>query len=150
MKRLLIAAISAIALLGASLLSAHAQGTQLCYTVNGSSCAPGVQSSQSVAINIASATTTQLVALSTSKSIFVTHWDVIAGGTGNFTLVYGSGTACGTGTTSLTGAYPLIAQAGISAGTGTGPIILVPKGKALCVTTSTSVQFSGSLSYVQF
>ena len=121
-----------------------------CYTTNGTNCTPGIQASSSVVISISTATTTELVALSASKSIFVTSWDIIAGGTGNFTLVYGSGTNCGTGTTSLTGAYPLTAQAGISKGTGTGVVLIVPKGKALCATTSQAVQMSGSVSYVQF
>lgn len=121
-----------------------------CFTTNGSNCVPGIQASNSVAISISTATTTQLVALDTAKTIYVTSWDIIAGGTGNFTLVYGSGSNCGTGTTSLTGAYPLTAQAGISKGTGTGIVIAVPKGKALCATTSQAVQMSGSVSYVQF
>lgn len=129
---------------------ALAQGTQLCYTSNGTNCLPGVQASLSTPINIASGTTTQLVALDVNRSIYVTHWDVMAGGTGTFKLVYGTGTNCATGATDLTGAYPLIAQAGISAGSGTGPVILVPKGKALCATTSAAVQYSGVVSYVKF
>ena len=131
--------------------AAEAQSrSSLCYTTNGSNCVPAIQASNSVAINISTATTTELVALSTTKTIFVTSWDVMGGGTGNFTLVYGSGTACGTGTTSLTGAYPIIAQAGISKGNGTGVVLALPLGKALCATTSANVQMSGSVSFVQF
>lgn len=112
--------------------------------------APLVQASASAAISVATATTTQLVALSGTTSIYVTHFDVIAGGTGNITFVYGTGAACATGTTSLTGAYNLTAQAGISAGVGLGPVLVVPAGKALCVTTSAAVQMSGAVSYSQF
>lgn len=104
----------------------------------------------SVAINVSTATTTQLVALSGSTVIYVTSYDVIAGGTGNITFVYGTGSNCGTGTTSLTGAYPLTAQAGIAKGSGIGTILKVPAGNALCVTTSAAVQMSGSVSYQQF
>lgn len=130
---------------------AFAQGPQrICYTTDGSNCVPAVQASNSVAISIAGATTTQLVALSSGKKIYVTAWNVIAAGTGNFTLVYGTGTNCGTGTTALTGAYPLIAQAGITVGDGTGIVLIIPAGRALCAVTSTSVQFSGSVSYAQF
>lgn len=129
----------------------NAQGLQkLCYTTNGTNCVPAIQAAASVAINISTATTTQLVALATNKVIFITSWDVISGGTGNFTLVYGTGSNCGTGTTSLTGPYPLTAQAGISKGDGTGIVLLVPPGNALCATTSASVQMSGSVSYAQF
>lgn len=104
----------------------------------------------SVAINVSTATTTQLVALSGSTKIYVTSFDVIAGGTGNITFVYGTGASCGTGTTSLTGAYNLTAQAGIAKGSGVGAVLVVPAGKALCVTTSAAVQMSGSVSYQQF
>jgi hypothetical protein len=104
----------------------------------------------SVPINVSTATTTQLVAISGTTSIYVTSYDVIAGGAGNITFEYGTGSACGTGTTPLTGAYPLVAQAGIAKGDGTGTVLKVPAGNALCVLTSASVQYSGSVSYQQF
>lgn len=109
-----------------------------------------IQANASVAINVSTATTTQLVALSGSTKIYVTSFDVISGGTGNITFVYGTGSNCGTGTTSLTGSYNLIAQAGIAKGNGLGPVLVVPAGNALCVTTSAAVQMSGSVSYTQF
>ena len=131
--------------------AAEAQSrSSLCYTTNGTNCVLAIQASNSNAINISTATTTELIALDANKTIYVTSWDVMAGGTGNFTLVFGSGTACGTGTTSLTGAYPLIAQAGIAKGNGLGIVLAIPKGKALCATTSANVQMSGSVSFVQF
>lgn len=147
MKRLLIA----LALLGASLISANAQSrSSLCYTTNGTNCVLAIQASNSNPIDISTATTTELIALNVDKTIFLTSWDVMAGGTGTIRLVYGSGTACGTGTTNLTGAYPLIAQAGIAKGNGLGIVLAIPKGKALCATTNANVQYSGSVSFVQF
>lgn len=146
MKRLILGIILA---LGVS-FNAYAQGTKLCYTSNGVNCIAGVQAAKSVAIDISTATTTELVALDTTKAIYVTSWNVIVNGTGTFKLVYGSGTACGTGTTALTGAYPLTTQTGLAPGDGLGPIILVPLGKALCATTSANIQHSGSVSYAQF
>jgi hypothetical protein len=104
----------------------------------------------SVAISVSTATTTQLVAISGSTKIYVTSFDVIAGGTGNITFEYGTGSTCGTGTTTLTGAYNLTAQAGIAKGNGLGAILVVPAGNALCVLTSAAVQMSGSVSYQQF
>lgn len=109
-----------------------------------------IQADSSAAINVSSATTTQIVALSSAKKIYVTAFDVIAGGTGNITFVYGTGSNCGTGTTSLTGAYPLTAQAGIAKGNGLGPVLVVPASNALCVTTSAAVQMSGSVAYTRF
>jgi hypothetical protein len=109
-----------------------------------------IQADSSVPINVSTATTTQLVALSAGKKIYVTAADVVAGGTGNVTFEYGTGTNCATGTTVLTGAYPLTAQAGLSKGGGLGPVWVVPSGNALCVLTSAAVQYSGSVAYTQF
>jgi hypothetical protein len=109
-----------------------------------------IQADASAAISVSTATTTQIVALSSSKKIYVSSFDVIAGGTGNITFVYGTGSNCGTGTTSLTGAYNLTAQAGIAKGNGLGAVLVVPASNALCVTTSAAVQMSGSVAYTQF
>lgn len=147
MKRLL----ASLFLLALGVSYANAQGPQsLCYTTNGVNCVPAVQASNSVAISVSTATTTEVIPLVSGKRIYVTSWDIIAGGTGTITIKYGTGSSCGTGTTSLTGAYPLIAQAGIVKGNGLGAVLFVPAGNALCITTSAAVQMSGSLSYVQF
>jgi hypothetical protein len=108
------------------------------------------QGAATAAINVSTATTTQLVALSGTTKIYVTGLTVVAGGTGNITFVYGTGSACGTGTTSLSGAIPLIANAGLSLGSGLGAVLMVPAGQALCITTSAAVQMSGFVTYAQF
>jgi hypothetical protein len=84
-----------------------------------------IQADASAAISVSTATTTQIVALSSTKKIYVTSFDVIAGGTGNITFEYGTGSNCGTGTTVLTGAYNLTAQAGIAKGNGLGAVLVV-------------------------
>ena len=104
----------------------------------------------SAAINISTSTTTQLVALAAAQAIYVTHFDVIAGGTGTIQFVYGTGANCGTGQAVLTGAYPLTAQVGIVAGVGLGAVLVVPAGNALCAVTVGAVQYSGAVSYGQF
>lgn len=109
-----------------------------------------IQADASVSINISTATTTQLVALSSGKKIYVTNYKVVAGGTGNFQFVYGTGSNCGTGTTALEGANNLTAQTGSADGGGLGPILVVPASNALCATTSAAVQMSGHLSYTRF
>lgn len=109
-----------------------------------------IQADQSVPITMSTATTTEFVALSGSTKIYITSFDFIAAGTTNVTLKYGTGTNCGTGTTSLTGAYTLIAQAGIAKGNGIGPVLVVPAGNAFCVTNSQAIVIGGSISYTQF
>jgi hypothetical protein len=140
----------AAALLSVSLAHAQASVRAGCFTTNGNNCVPAVQASASVPINVSTATTTQLVAISGTATIFVTAFDLVGGGTGNATLVYGTGSNCATGTTSLTGPYPLVAQTVITKGSGHGPVLVVPSGNALCITTSAAVQLSGSVSYAQF
>lgn len=125
-------------------------GTEMSGVRSGSSMVSLTQPNTTAAINVSTATTTQLVALSSGQVIHVASLSVIAGGTGNITFVYGTGASCGTGTTSLTGAYPLIANAGLSVGGGLGAVLVVPAGNALCVTTSAAVQMSGHVTYTQF
>jgi len=105
---------------------------------------------QSAKIDVSTATTTELVALSGSTKIYVTSFDIVSGGAGTAKFVHGTGSNCGTSTTDLTGAYPLAAQAGIAKGSGFGVILVIPAGKALCIVTTGGVQMSGSISYMQF
>ena len=86
------------------------------------------------------------------KKTYITGWDVISAGSANFTLEYGTQTSvpCDTGTTALTGAYPLSAQAGISKrGQSWGRVHCPGQQPSLRVRLA-SVQMSGSLSYTQF
>ncbi len=123
---------------------------RLCYTTTGNNCVEAIQGSASKPISQTSASTVEIIPLVATKSIYITSFDFMSGGTLNATLVYGTGTNCGTGTTALTGAYPLIAQAGISKGNGVGIILVVPVSNAVCLTASGSSQVSGSISYAQF
>lgn len=130
---------------------ANAQSTQqLCYTSNGSNCIQSVAASKSVPINTNTATTTELVALSGTKSIFVTSFELVATAANTAKFVYGTGTACGTGQQNLTGAYGLTTFSILSKGNGLGAILFVPSGNALCIITTAAQQLSGSLSYSQF
>lgn len=104
----------------------------------------------SAAVNISTATTTRIVTGLSNKSVYVTQWNVIAGGTGNITWVAGTGATCGTGTVNLTGAYNLTAQVGAVIGTGYGAVLVLPPGFSLCATTSAAVQISGSVAYAIF
>jgi len=113
-----------------------------------------VQGASTVPITATAAGTVQLVALASGKSIYVTHMHVIAATAASFSLVYGTGTACGTGTTYLDGAsgntMAFTANSGLSAGVGLGPVYVVPAGNALCAVFSTAANYAGSLTYSQF
>lgn len=109
-----------------------------------------IQADTSASISVSTATTTQLVALSSGKKIYITAWDIFVAGADNITLEYGTGSTCGTGTTVLTGAYNFLANQGIARGSGLGVLLVVPASNALCIVTSAAVQASGSLAYTQF
>ena len=103
----------------------------------------------SAAIDISTATTTKIITGITGRWTYITSFNVIASGSGNFQLVYGTGSTCGTGTTRLTGDYNLTAQAGLVVGSGIAPALVVPTGNDVCVVTSAAVQMSGSIAYAQ-
>ena len=114
-----------------------------------------VQGNQTVGVSATSATTTTLVSLVTGKAIYVTHAHIVASAAANFQLVYGTGTACGTGTVYLDGAsgnpMAFAANGGFSAGSGLGPVYVIPAGNALCLITATGgVNYAGSITYTQF
>jgi hypothetical protein len=97
-----------------------------------------------VAINISTAATTQLVALSAGQKIYVCKVLVIEAGTTNVTLETGTGASCGTNTTALTGPMPLSWYEP----SGTTPNYVSSTGYALCLVNSAAVQVSGSILYV--
>lgn len=100
-------------------------------------------------INIATATTTELIAASGSKTIYVSGGLVYAGGTGDFTFKAGTGSSCGTGTRSVSGPIPLKDQGGFFLGGGLGVQLRLRAGEALCATTSAAVQISGWLVFAR-
>lgn len=117
---------------------------------SGSGCFTIPVADASIPISSSSAATTVIVPGVVNKRIFVTNFNLYAGGTANGSFIYGSGTTCGTGTTSLTGVYTMTTQGNISVGGGLGPVLVVPAGKDLCFVNSASVLLAGSLSFAQF
>ena len=104
----------------------------------------------SVAVNISTATTTQIVALAASQKIYITGGVLVSSGANTVTLKYGTGAACGTGTTSISGAMDFTAQTGIGFNSGFGPSLVIPSAQAFCITTSAAVQLSGWITYAQY
>jgi hypothetical protein len=109
-------------------------------------------------VNVTTATTTQLVALSAGKVIYVCGGDltinsiVTTATTAQFE--YGTGSSCSTGTTVLTG---LFGGGGITAGI---PLVVpipgdytsfsAPAGNALClVSAGATINIQGFISYIQ-
>jgi hypothetical protein len=102
-----------------------------------------------VAISTASSGNTQLVALNGSEVIYACSYDFMAADAVNFRFVYGTGTACATGETGITGLYPLTAQAGLVRSASGSIQWKGAAANAVCVELSAAVQVSGVFSYVR-
>jgi hypothetical protein len=100
-----------------------------------------VNSSVTTDVNMSTATTTQIVALSGSNYIRFSY-HLMAAGTTNVSIVYGTGTNCGSGTTTIDGPLPLTAQTGM-----VGNDEVIPPGNALCILNGSASQIGGEVSW---
>jgi hypothetical protein len=99
-------------------------------------------------INSSSSGDVQVVAASGSQSIYITNYLLFSSGTTTAQFDYGTGSNCASGTTTVDGPISLIAQTGVSAGSGLGAVIAIPSGNALCLNLGTgSVQVGGHVSW---
>lgn len=106
---------------------------------------------QSVAINQTGLNgNAELVALTGGQTIYVCGFNFVSSGTANIRLVYGTGSACATGETSITGAYPLIANTGIAVSNGGAIQAKTAVSNALCIETSAAVDVRGLATYAKF
>jgi hypothetical protein len=126
-------------------------------------CAASNTQPLNVAVNISggSAATTQVIALSAGKQIFLCEWTLTIGSTATTatTLLfeYGTGTNCATSPTALTGAMgSLTATAGpaimLINGPYSGSTFVTPAGKELCLVTTgpaAGINIQGQITYKQ-
>lgn len=91
-------------------------------------------------LNMSTATTTELIASQSSKTIRICHIRAEAGGTTTMTFKRGTGTNCGTGTNTISEDQELTAQSGYAVGNGAGAVLFGgATTNALCVTNSQAV-----------
>jgi hypothetical protein len=88
----------------------------------------------------------QIVGLSGSTVIRVCHLSISANTATNFTIQYGTGSACGTGTTALSGAYNNVTTLALDLN-GT---LRAPAGQAVCINSSGTITAGGIVTYAQF
>jgi hypothetical protein len=104
----------------------------------------------SVPINSAASGNVQLVALVGGQRILVCGYDVVALTAQTFTFIYGTGTACATGETALTGPMPFGATGGsVTANAGATQFKPIPSGNAACMKLGAAIQTSGVFRFVQ-
>lgn len=96
-----------------------------------------------------SSTTSQQVAAVAGKTIYVCAFVMTAASASTAQFVYGTGSNCGTGQTSLTNAMNIAAGGAVSIGSGSGVLFQVPAGQALCLAAGTA-NVTGFITYAQF
>ena len=104
-------------------------------------------------INTAAGGNVELVALTSTAVIYVCSYTITAEATVDVRLVTGTGSACATDETSITGLYALSTTTGvlgISRGAGLGMITKGAVSSALCIETSDTVQMNGEVTYTKF
>lgn len=92
---------------------------------------------------------TELVALTSGRTIYVCGYTILAGGTVNVKLIYGTGTACATGSTNMTPAYQLTAQAGVSDQSPFSRGLKTASANALCINASAGVAAQAIVYYAK-
>lgn len=113
-------------------------------------CMDPMVSKNSIALNVAAATTTQHVAPSGTLTVYVCGWSFTAAGTTpTYQFITGTGATCGTGTVTNTGTYLPIVSA-LQAVTDTGSVFKTAAGAGVCsVVGGTGPSVQGILTFVQ-
>lgn len=116
-------------------------------------CSAAWVAKQSVAVNISTATTTQLVALTANQSVYACGFYSTVLGTTSPSLLFvtGTGSACGTGTASLTGTMVPTTAAAVQVNIGGDATKFKGAvGGAVCLTTGgTAPNVQGLFVYVK-
>ena len=126
----------------------NTDGLGRAWTRDGNPCADHARIS-SVAINTSTSGNVELVALNGSDLIYVCGYSVVAGAATGVQFIYGTGTACATGETDITGVWSFAANGGITQANGGVPQFIAPAGNALCVENSGANSIQGHVTYVR-
>ena len=108
----------------------------------------GTAAISSVVINTATSGNVELVALAAGKRVYVCGFTLDNDtATTGLQFIYGTGTACGTNETDLTGVMTVAALTVPNAG---ATHFVNAAGTAFCIELSTNTQVNGYLQYVQY
>ena len=104
---------------------------------------------QTAVISNSTSGNVEIVGLNGSDLIYVCGYSLIAGAATGVRFVYGTGTACATGETALTGVWSLASNGGITQANGGAPQFVVPAGNAFCSENSGANAIAGHVTYVR-
>lgn len=101
-------------------------------------------------VNVAATGPTEVIPLTAGQTIRVCNFTVAvdAGGLIDMSFVYGTGVACGTGTTTIAGPYDQITYFGPTFSQGAP--LTIPAGNALCLTNSAATAITGVVIYAKY
>ena len=103
---------------------------------------------QQAFLNMTTATTTELVPLTSGQTVHICHIRANANGTTTMTFKKGTSTNCSVGTAAIDADYNLTAQVGFTAGGGVGEVLSGETGSnAVCVTNSSAVNLQVFVKY---
>lgn len=106
-----------------------------------------VQCDSTIAYDASTSGSTQLVALTSGRSVYVCGYTILAAGTVNVKLIYGTGTACATGSANLTPAYQLTTQVGLVDSSPFYRGLKTASANELCINTSAGVAVQALVYY---
>jgi hypothetical protein len=110
------------------------------------------QQKSSFAVNAPAPTTTAIVPVSGTTSVYVCGWSLqtVAGTTPTIQFEYGAGTACATSPVVLTGTYTGAALQVFNSPGSDISLLKAPSGNGLClITTGTGANVQGFITFVQ-
>lgn len=99
----------------------------------------------SVAIAASASGNNEIVALTSTQAIYICDVVLVGAGTVGVQFIYGTGTACATDETDLSGVMTFVAQTVVVARFEGS--LKVPRGSAFCIELSTNVAINGVLTY---
>lgn len=111
---------------------------------------PEITGTLHATISASSSGNTQIIALSSGKTIYVTHWDVTPTNSGTSVgvkLTTGTGSNCATGTANLTGVISNILA--VSMDYANGPLIAAVS-NAVCLNLDAAIAVAGTVTYAIF
>jgi hypothetical protein len=104
-----------------------------------------------VGISTAASGSTEIVALSSGRHIYVCSYAFVSTAALSVKFVQGTGANCVTSPSDRTGAMAVAANGGVAMSGGISPVIKTSStGQALCINLSGATQVSGHLAYAQY
>lgn len=119
------------------------------YNFNGTNLDRQFTCANSAVVNVTAGSTTELVSLTASQVIRVCSFAITMSAAGTAQFVYGTGTNCGSGTTSLTGAMTLGTTTPMALSAANGSLFRGATANALCLAAVTG-NVTGFISYAKF